>query len=201
MKLSQLIPSYDFDPIVESVPDECTLDVSTIAEKCSDFLKESRGRPLYRNLPCTYADVHRVKARHTKHHSSVASLLDEAFTASAPKLSARGVRAYAISTSPQENMDAFYVFPVDGFKYTYNPNVKNYDAEIAASVAVISKYTTEAQAIAAELIKMAYTQTDLAEGIASGAEIIVYNSPCFYAVRTSAVPSYSSLLKKLTTPS
>ena len=44
-----------------------------------------------------------------------------------------------------------------------------------------------------DVLKFSYTDDKLAEGIASGSEIVLYNIPFYYAVRVSSIPSYHSL--------
>ena len=52
------------DDIIQ--PEETREELEIIAEQCSDFLQESCGCPLLKNLPSDYGDFHKVKVRKRK---------------------------------------------------------------------------------------------------------------------------------------
>jgi hypothetical protein len=48
--------------------------------------------------------------------------------------------------------------------------------------------------ILSDLLQYTYTGENLTEGLDHGAEIIMYNVPYYYAIRTTVVDSYDELL-------
>lgn len=54
----------------------------------------------------------------------------------------------------------------------------------------------EATQLVTDLVKYTYTATQLQEGIASGAEVILYGIPYYYAVRTTVCADYTELITR-----
>ena len=89
------------DIIIPPKPEE---EVQIIRERCSAFIVESNGLPLYKNLPNTYPDFHKVKVRHSKQHDVMSKSMNLA--------------------QPEPETESFYIFPIDGFQFLYNTEVK-----------------------------------------------------------------------------
>lgn len=167
---------------------------------CTDFLNESNGLPLLKNLPLNYNDLHKVKVRWKKSVNTFSEAFNHAF-----KHEQDGLRQRAIFTNgagslqeAADNQEPFYIFPIDGYKYTYSKEVENSSEEYKKTFdAVFEQFGNDkgqAIDIITELLKFTYTNNNLREGIEQGAEIIIYNIPFYYAVRVSKFEEYNELL-------
>jgi len=169
---------------------------NVIHERCSNFISESRCHPLIKNLPDWYPDCQRVKVRQRKTKNNISSSFNEAFVAESHNLHQRSIFASSRPT-PSNGTNAFYVFPIDGFKFMYSKKVHD------SSVAYNQVYEAlneqlgvqSGNELLTELLRFSYTNQNLAEGITSGSEIVMYNIPFYYAVRITSVPSYGALVK------
>jgi len=169
-----------------------------IGENCSDFLLHSREQCLLKSLPKNYKDFHRVKIRQKKTTKIFDKTLNEAFNNNYYRLSQRSLFINGESSFIEEthnNMESFYVFPINGFKFMYSKEVehssKNYK-ELFENVLIEFGYN-KGQKLLTDVLRFTYNTTNLYEGIKSGAEIIIYNIPFYYAVRQSSIP-YDDLL-------
>jgi hypothetical protein len=172
-------------------------EVQTIKAECSQFLSETVGLPLIKALPIAYANFHKVKVRLQKRRDSVTDVFERAFGAEFSNLRQRAVFAYPTVPLLSEQNDAFYVFPVNGYKYLYSKEVTNSSSDYRRVVdTLFEQFDDEAQAseVVADLLKYTYASANLREGIEAEAEIILYSIPYYYAVRVSACQDYPSLL-------
>lgn len=166
----------------------------TLRTHCSTFLKESGGLPLFKQLPETYADMHRVKVRLQKRKDGVSDVFERAF--GHENLRQRAVFASSLVPVVTEAQEPFYVFPTDGYKFLYSKEVTNSNADYRG---VIDKLVSElgnlneATDIVTDLLKYTYSTRNLLEGIESNAEVIFYGIPYYYAVRVG-VCDYESLI-------
>lgn len=172
-----------------------------LATHCSQFINESGGLPVFRNLPTTYSDVQRVKARKRKAVDGVTETFNQAFQQEARDLGQRAVYVYGqlAEDSGTGDTEPFYVFPVNGYKFIYNSEVgQSKHTYQQALEQVIEQFASPTNGIELliDLLKYTYQSVDLAEGISAGAEIIVYNIPHYYVVRSSVI-DYDTLLDKL----
>lgn len=155
---------------------------------CSVFLRESRGLPLYRSLPSSYDDFHRVKVRLQKRKDGVSEVFERAFGQDFSNLRQRAVFASSVKPVVEENVEPFYVFPIDGYKFLYSKEVTNSNNDYRS---VIDKLVSElgnlneATDIVTDLLKYTYATSNLYEGMAAGSEVIFYSIPYYYAVRAS----------------
>lgn len=161
----------------------------TLNADCSTFLCESKGLPLFRQLPSSYADFHRVKVRLQKRKDGVYDVFERAFGRDYNNIRQRAVFA-STSTSPvTEQTEPFYVFPTNGYRFLYSKEVTDSDANYRN---VIDKLVSElgnlneATDIVTDLLKYTYSSSKLYEGMVSGAEVIFYGIPYYYAVRATA---------------
>lgn len=175
--------------------------LSTIASQCTQFLYESDGLPVLKNLPSTYNDVHRVKVRQRKVNGDVHDTFNEAFEDEHYNLRQRavfanGIASFEIRTPEQHGQEPFFIFPINNFRFLYSKEVDNSSTDYKQVFDVLHEHfgPDKGNEVATDLLKFAYTQHNLAEGISSGAEIIFYNIPYFYAVRGALVDDYEHLL-------
>lgn len=170
----------------------------TLRSTCSQFIKESAGYPLYRNLPTSYNSVHKVKVRAKKRPTAVGEAINRAFEDSYTNLTQRAVFASSVQhISESADLEPFYVFPINGFKFLYSKEVSESTSNYQRVMEVLLEQLRDEQAandIVADLLKFTYTSLNLDEGINSGSEIIMYGIPYYYAVRCSAYPDYARIV-------
>ena len=171
-----------------------------ISETCFDFLKESNGYPLFKNLPRNYDDLHRVKVRLRKKKDVVAESFNEAFKQIRSQFQQRAVFADSHKPQPTDIAEPFYIFPLNGYKFMYNTEVSNSSKEYKNAFNTVFEQLgekEEATHVLTDLLKYTYKSEDLKEGIKHGAEIVIYNIPYYYAVRCSKFKDYGELLTLL----
>lgn len=172
----------------------------TIADNASTFLECAGDLPLLKALPNHYDDIHRVKCRKRKESNSFVETFNDAFEEEFGDLRQRAI--FASHDHPlgmTENEEPFYIFPINGFKYLYSTEVENSCDEFRTVFDSIFENLEPEQAEMTfrELLKFTYRSTELSEGIKSGAEIIIYNTPYYYAVRQTVAPKYEDLLAEI----
>lgn len=160
-------------------------------------MSESNNLPLLKNLPVTYDGFRKVKVR----KKNTKEVFTEAFNRSFEfhkhlvnrAIFANGESSFTPSTD--EKLEPFYIFPIDGYKFVYNPVVSNaleqYKRSIDNSLAILE--LNAAVEMFSSVIKQSYISDDLQRGISIGAEIIIYDIPYYYAIRKSLVDDYSRL--------
>lgn len=185
------------------VPKSSNNEFLVIVEYCSSFIVESEGLPLFKSLPISYNNIHRVKVRFQKKKNEVTETFNQAFNDEITNLRQRAVFASSSISDMQENDhdEIFYVFPKNGYKFLYNKEISNSNKDYKQAFDTILEQlgnNQKAIQIIADLLKYTYTSKNLTEGVQSGSEIILYNVPFYYAVRASSFPDYNDLLTYLT---
>ena len=168
-----------------------------ILTECTEFLRESGGLPVLKNLSVHYNDFHKVKVRQRNRKDEFTKTFNEAFE-EIPNLRQRSVAVNGQISFVAESKDRepFYIFPIDGYKYKYSLEVTNSKEDYQQAFDVILELFDDKEVMEL-LLKYTYTSENLYEGITHGSEIIFYNIPYFYAVRTSVVDEYEKVLEKL----
>lgn len=168
-----------------------------ILQECTEFLSLSEGNPLFKNLPKKYDDFHKVKVRKRKRKDAFTKTFNEAFD-EIPDLRQRAIFANGLTTLITENneQEPFYIFPINGFKFMYSEEVTNSKFDYQQAFNTILEYVGD-KTVVEQLLKYTYTNKNLAEGISRGSEIIIYNVPYFYAVRSSTVTNYMVFLETM----
>lgn len=185
------------DDILHDQFNSLNFDNSIIRTECSRFLKESNGLPLYNTLPNTYSDFHRVKARFRKQQNIVSNHFNKAFEHNTPNLRQRATFAYSYPMSESSELDLFYVFPIDTYKFLYSKEVKNSNndyKQIMETLLETCNNMETASDIITEMLKYTYNTTNLYEGLLAQTEIIFYNIPYYYAVRVNSGYSYKQII-------
>lgn len=173
-----------------------------IKTHCTQFLGESGGFPVVKNLPQTYEDFQKVKVRKRKHTNTFSSMFNGAFKDEMTDLRERSIFVNGLAASEcdiAESVEPFYVFPVNGFKFLYSKEVDNSTENYKQVFESIFDKVGEASGkdIFTDLLRFTYLSENLAMGIESGAEIIIYGIPYYYAIRESQIDSYDELLTVL----
>ena len=174
-------------------------DLSLIQSQCEQFFEEAGNTPLYKNLPSTYDDLHKVKVRQRKAKDTLDhQTFNAAFESQHHKLRERAIFAHGISSLVEatEYDEPFFVLPIDGFQYVYSPEIKNSDNNYKQVIEMFYENFGQAEGtkLAVDMIRFSYLHEKLQSGIKNGSEIIVYNIPYYYAARADAFESYDDFL-------
>lgn len=171
-------------------------EAQIITQQCSQYLQESANLPLLKALPVSYANFQKVKVRLQKHKDPINEVFDKAFGKEFYNLRQRAIFANGTSCELREGFEEFYVFPTNGYKFLYSKVVSNSSTDYRHVIdTLVESFDDQSQAteIITDLLKMSYSTQHLSEGIESGSEVIFYGIPFYYAIRTSAVDSYSKI--------
>lgn len=170
-----------------------------LRKRCSQFLEQAEGLPLFKNLPNAYHDFHKVKVRFRKSNLPIAETFNQAFNDELHNITQRAIFANGVILESEDKVEPFYIFPINSFKFMYNKEVIDSTVEYKHSFDKIFEQFEDdtAQRLISDLLTYTYTNGNLVEGIESGAEIVIYNIPYYYAVRSSTV-DYEELLTYLT---
>lgn len=166
---------------------------------CSEFIRESGGQPLFKTLPTVNDDFRRVKVRQQKRRNGVSEVFEQAFGSQFNNFRQRSIFTSSTLTESDDPSSMFYVFPIDGYKFMYSKEVTNSNNEYQTVIETLMQgmeSAVEATQLVTDLVKYTYTATQLQEGIASGAEVILYGIPYYYAVRTTVCADYTDLITR-----
>ncbi|MGI0075823.1 MAG: hypothetical protein ACREAU_00260 [Nitrosopumilaceae archaeon] len=179
-------------------------ELKFLQERCGQFFIDSQKLPLFKNLSNKYNDFHRVKVRKRKSEveEEFVDTFNSAFAEKQNNIRQRAIFANGVSSfAPcyQHDLEPFFIFPIDGYRYMYSTEVENSNADYKKVFDLLFETFGDGggRDIATELLKFTYKSDDLYRGIQSGAEIILYNIPYFYAIKVSAVNDYSQLVKSI----
>ena len=184
--------------------DDAREELSIISERCSQFLEDTCGSPLLMNLSKKYGDFHKVKVRMRKNREddTFSETFNVAFKDEAWNLRERAAFANGLeSFEPADNddLEPFYIFPIDGFRFMYSTEVENSGNDYKKVFDTILEEfgADKGNEVLTDLLKFTYTSDNLYEGITQGSEIIMFNLPYFYAIRQSTVEDYKKLLSSI----
>ena len=171
---------------------------------CDQFIAESGGLPLYRNLPIEGDHARRVKVRQRKQESSIGEVFNAAFKERARNLYQRAIFATTEPEPITETTEPFYIFPLNGYQYIYCTEVTKSESGFQKAFdTLIEQFgdsgEKEAIGVLKDLLAYSYTDNNLNEGIVAGSEIIIYNTPSYIAVRCSSVEDYQQAIEMITT--
>lgn len=164
--------------------------IPTITEECFQFLKESNGKYLIKNLPRDYMGFTKVKVRIRKQKNDFINGVNKAFESKRHEFYGSSIFAYSSEKllTEESGKEPFYVFPIDGYKFVYNPQVSNIDKELNVP---------DLKGMVSDIVNVSYKTDKLNEALSEDCEILVYNVPYYYAVRKSLVQDYRSFFYEL----
>jgi hypothetical protein len=172
------------------------MDLPTLQSECADFMHEASGAMLLKNLPKTYDGFRKVKIRKRNVNEVFVEAFNRSF-ADHKNLFQRAMFANGASSFVARNDDTepFYVFPINGYRFIYNPIVTNAFKQYKSDVDYLSKKISRAATVDmfAKVIKQSYVSDDLQHGIQTGAEIIIYGVPYYYAIRKSLLDDFKKI--------
>jgi len=187
------------EDLIQKAEDYKELEI--LKERCSSFIQQSGGLPLLKNLSSRYGDFHKVKIRKRKAENNIDEMFDGAFNEEHHELRKRALFAYGqTSFEPLDEeidkQEPFYIFPIDGYKFMYSQEVENSNEDYQQVFEIVIDHFGEqkGQEVLTDLLKFTYCHENLEHGISSGAEILIYNIPFFYAIRATTVEDYNELL-------
>ena len=143
----------------------------------------------------------KVKVRKKDARGDFVESLNEALSDTYQNLYGRSVRCNGnnVSNNPENDV---YVFPLNGFKFLFNPNVDDIH-ENRKTLDTLQNVmdNNAAKKIFIDMVDYSYCDdgVNFVSALESGKEIVIYNIPYFYAVQKKDFPIYSelfSLLKK-----
>lgn len=172
--------------------------IPTLNTECNQFLESSNGHPILRNLPSIGLGFRKVKVRQKKRTDAFINSFNEAFYEERKNLLRRAVIAHGISSlnESQVNEEPFYIFPKNNYKFMFcqNPNVTTEMYKNTLDSLIHAVGTESGQTVFHEILQHQYEFSNLEKGITSGAEIILFNIPYYYAIRESLVVDYKKLI-------
>lgn len=183
-------------------PNPSIFNIEILSERCRDFISESDGYPLFKNLPITYSNIHKIKARKRNISGEFANTLNHAFENYFNDIAQRAIFAngeQSFQISEDSSLEPFYIFPIDGYKYMHSPEVMNSSTDYKDVLdTMFEQFGTEkGKTIVTDVIKFAYEHDNLAEGIIKGSEIIIYDIPYYYGLRCASITNYQDLISTL----
>jgi hypothetical protein len=181
---------------IHNILSEDAYELKTIAFQCSQFLEESNGEPLLKNLPRTYNNINKVKVR-KRRGQEFDQKFNEAFDYY--KLRERSIftSGNKLLLCENDDQELFYVFPVNGYKFLFSAEIENSKDELNQTFeSIVNEIGPDVgDEIIVDMLRLSYTDQYLAEGIRGNSEIIIYNIPHYYAVR--ATSEYQSVLTNI----
>ena len=176
---------------------------SCILEQCNQFLVDTRTQPLLKNLPIQYNNIHKVKVRKRNVNNEFAELFNQAFDEQFNSITQRAIFANGLSSFVEDKngtTEPFFIFPIDGYKYLYSSEVNNSSQDYKQVIDTMFEQfgSDKGKNIVSDLLKFTYKHDNLCEGIEKGCEIVLYDVPYYFAVRSKYVSnSYDLLLQDI----
>jgi hypothetical protein len=158
---------------------------------------ESKGLPLLKNLPKYRDGFIKVKVRQKRVRNRFIDTFNDAFKTERTNLIQRAVFAYGetgLLSAPEDSLEPFYIFPVDGYKYLYNPLSASTEEYESTLNKLLENVGETAPDLFQQMLKYDYISDNLAEGISKGSEIIIHGIPYYFALRKTIIDDYSNFL-------
>jgi hypothetical protein len=132
----------------------------------------------------------KVKVRVNKQKDEFIKRINDAFEDKRHEFYGSSIFAYSNESllTKESNREPFYVFPIDGYKFVYNPQISNLKEELNVP---------ELEDMVEDIVNVSYKTDPLNEALDQDCEILVYNVPYYYAVRKSLVENYYEFFYKL----
>jgi hypothetical protein len=172
------------------------LKLTTLELECWQFLEQSKGQRLYKNLPKSYDGFKKVKVRKKNMNELFIDAFNQSFSDHRNlfqrAIFANGDKSFSAECGERE---PFVIFPVNGFKFIYNPVVIDAFVQYNNDVEYLLRKVSKQAAIDmfSKVIRQSYVRNNLAEGIQTGAEIVLYNVPHYYAIRKSLLDDFERI--------
>jgi hypothetical protein len=171
----------------------------TIQNECSQFLRESIGHPLIKNLPVSNEGFRKVKVRRKKQSETLSDIFNDTFKDDYSQIMQRAIFAHGVRGFIPEpsntDVEPFYIFPIDGYRYMYSETVQSTTKDYRKTLDLLMEtFGDNGIGMFQEVLKYQYSHDKLYEALTGTAEIIIYDVPHYYAIRQSLIPKYSDFL-------
>ena len=156
--------------------------------ECSEFIKNKPDGFLCKPLHNNKSPIIKVKIRHKKIKEEYQEEFNNVFSSEYQKLLQRCLIAYTNNknlTYLNESHELYYVFPINGYKFIYNPIIDYSLEQYNDLLDQLADMGSSRRDIFYSTIKLSYKSGDLAEAFSKSSEIIFYNIPYYYAVKKS----------------
>lgn len=168
--------------------------INIIKKECSEFLQKSDGLPLLKNLPKDSRDIKKVKVRHKKNkNKEINSVVNKVFDKE-ENLIQKAVFGHGpdgFIPVIDEEVEPYYIFPINGFKYMYAPFIQNTTREYKATLNKLMSISEDLNIeVFNDILKYNYIYDNLNQGLLSSSEIIVFDISYYYAAKYSYVDDY-----------
>jgi len=151
---------------------------------CQEFLEDSQDKPLIKWCSSAWPDVHRIKVRKRKHVDLFTEQFNSAFADVYPSILNRSVIINEFKNNDDD--DQFYIFPIDGFKFMYCSEINNSKVQLSPVLdEIMAGMDDEGSGVIQDMLHVTYQEDNITEAIVDNVEIIIYNIPVFYAVRSN----------------
>jgi hypothetical protein len=171
-------------------------DLRTINQKCSDFIDQRNGKPVYRRIPfCGTFGKIKLRFRQSCDVSAhVSETLDDVMHG----VARRTVVGY---TSPLDdktaNYDTYYLFIPNGFKCFYPRNFTD-SASIETIRKTVDELISDPDDLIETIVKLDYYMGNSIKDIPKTTnEIAFFGVPCFYVVHADAYETYADLIRDM----
>lgn len=165
--------------------------------ECGDFFHSSSGFPLIKTLWNNPSNFKKVKVRTKTIKNSFIEAFNEAFEEDYRNIHGRSIFCNGNHAVAKEGEEKFYVLPINGYKYLYNPNItfieeyKKIYEKLSSSM-----HELHAEELFVDMIEYSYKNCEISfkNALFSQKEIIIYGIPYYYAVKVEKFPVYEDLL-------
>lgn len=175
--------------------------IQKISEECSDFLHLANDQALVKTLKDDNTNFKKVKVRTKISKNNFITAFNDAFCNTHNNMLGRSIFCNGKHKESPDNFHAqVYVFPINGFKYLFNPNI-TFHEEYARIYEKLkdSMDRVSAEQLFKDMITYSYNERAVSfnEALFTSKEIIIYGVPYYYAVKVNKFSSYDDLLNIL----
>lgn len=170
-----------------------------IKRNCQCFISEFSTAPIYRAFHRTTPDQLKVKVRHRKPSEAEWEVyFNTHFSSQFTNIRQRSVFVYPTSIPPTTNYESFFIFPIDGYSFTYSPTVYDSNVQYSELFSFIQSNFQHEDAVRVFIdnIEHSYKNDSPHTAISSNSEILVYGISHYFAVRASKY-DYAELISRL----
>jgi len=186
------------DILIKNENDVSNKVIRQLSKDCSIFLEQSNGIPFFKDSPIEYQDVQKVKVRIKKNKDIFTQTFNEAFNNITQNIKPRSVMARNYHDSSEvPGKESFYVFIPNGFSFISTTKLSE-QLKLQNTFNNLIGQTNNndsAREIITEIISMSYRTDDtLSNVVLEEREVLFFNIPYFYTIRTQSYPEYDKLL-------
>lgn len=172
-----------------------------IARNCSNFINQQNSTPLLKGLSNRVKTFERIKVRKNKH--SVVDWIESFNQISKVHTNENDLflRSFLVNGVNATQTNQYYIFPPNGFKVVYNTQssslIQTYKKLYEKLMFETRHEITQTQTMLEQHMSLVYSFEDIVPtNINTDTELLVYNIPYVYGVRTDTLP-YNQLIKIL----